>query len=161
DADVDGSHIRTLLLTFFYRQMFKLIEGGHVFVAQPPLFRVQSKKQTYYVQTEEEMKQQLLEGGLSDCSFESDDGSKPITGERMARRCRILASLEDSILALERRGISLRSHAVRQDAQGRLPIYHVYVGTKEEWFTTREAFDKFMAAQEEAHGGELHVEDHP
>ncbi|HEX3870128.1 MAG TPA: DNA gyrase subunit B [Pirellulales bacterium] len=161
DADVDGSHIRTLLLTFFYRQMFKLIEGGHVFVAQPPLFRVQSKKQTYYVQSEEEMKQQLLEGGLADCSFEPGDGQAEITGEKMARLARVLASLEDSIIALERRGISLKSHAMHEDEKHRLPIYHVYIGTNERWFTTREEFDKFMEQQEAAHGGELKVEDHP
>jgi len=73
DADVDGSHIRTLLLCFFYRQMYQLIEAGHVYVAQPPLFRVKDKKNTYYVQSDEEMKHQLLERGLKDAVFEDGE----------------------------------------------------------------------------------------
>ena len=81
DADVDGSHIRTLLLTFFYRQMYDLVKAGHIFVAQPPLFRVRQKRKTYYVQTEEEMKDQLLEMGLTDSVFES-------SGRKTHRRCR-------------------------------------------------------------------------
>src|SRR3990170_2113785 len=114
DADVDGSHIRTLLLTFFYRQMYDLVKGGYIYVAQPPLFRVRHKKETYYVQTEEEMKAQLLDAGLADAVFEPGDG-RTIKGKEMERLCRNLAALEESLLALERRGISLRSHAVRRD----------------------------------------------
>ncbi len=128
DADVDGSHIRTLLLTFFYRQMYDLVKGGYVYVAQPPLFRVRHKKDVYYVQTEEEMKAQLLDAGLTDAVFEPGDG-RTISGKEMERLCRTLAALEESLLALERRGISLRAHAVRRDpATGRLPIFHVFLG---------------------------------
>ena len=83
-------------------------------MAQPPLFRVRRKKDTYYVQTEEEMKTQLLEAGLSDAVFEPGDG-RVIGGKEMERLCRTLAALEDSLVALERRGISLRAHALRQD----------------------------------------------
>ena len=159
DADVDGSHIRTLLLTLFYRQMYDLVKGGFVFVAQPPLFRVRHRKDVYYVQTEEEMKAQLLDAGLKDAAFEPGDGRR-IEGAAMERLCRTLAALEDSLVALERRGISLRIHAVRRDPQtGRLPVYHVFLGDQENWFTTREALDAFVAQQELETGKELAVDD--
>jgi DNA gyrase subunit B len=157
DADVDGSHIRTLLLTFFYRQMFELVKGGHVYVAQPPLFRVRSKSNTYYVQTEEEMRMQLLDMGLADAVFDPADG-RLIEGEPMTRLVRTLATLEEAIIALERRGISLKIHATRQDTSGRLPVYHVYLDGRDEWFTTREDLDNFVAQQEKAAGGKVNVD---
>ncbi|MCC6492006.1 MAG: DNA gyrase subunit B [Pirellulales bacterium] len=162
DADVDGSHIRTLLLTFFYRQMYELVAKGHVYVAQPPLFRVvRGKKDTYYVQTEEEMKEQLLDLGLGDSVFDPGDGNL-IEGERMTRLVRTLAAMEEAIIALERRGISLKIHAARQDpVTGRLPVYHVFVGFEEHWFTSREQLDAFVAQKEREHGGELKMEGGP
>ena len=157
DADVDGSHIRTLLLTFFYRQMYPLIKGGYVYAAQPPLFRVRRKKETYYVQTEEEMKAQLLEDGLADAAFDPGDG-RIIQGAEMQRLSRTLAAMEDSLIALERRGISLRAHANRKDpATGRLPIFHVFLGQQEYWFTTRKELDDFIAQQEADTGEEARV----
>ncbi|MBL8828566.1 MAG: DNA gyrase subunit B, partial [Planctomycetaceae bacterium] len=159
DADVDGSHIRTLLLTFFYRQMFPLIQGGHVFIAQPPLYKVKHKKQTYFVQTEEEMRTQLFDIGLKDSVFDPGDGRK-ITGDELGKLCRILAVLEDSVVALERRGISLRQHAMRHDpVSNRLPVYHVFLGSQEEWFFTREQVDAFIKQHETATGQELKIDD--
>ena len=157
DADVDGSHIRTLLLCFFYRQMYQLVANGHVYVAQPPLFRVvKSKKDTYYVQTDEEMKTQLLQRGLGDSQLDLNDG-QIIEGERMAKLAGILASMEEAVLALERRGISLREHARRQDKEGRLPMFHVLHSREESWFTTRAELDAYVAEKEKAAGGELPV----
>jgi DNA gyrase subunit B len=158
DADVDGSHIRTLLLCFFYRQMYSLITGGHVYVAQPPLFRVKSKKETYYVQTEEKMKSQLLDKGLADCELDLRDG-RVISGAEMTRLCTILADMEEAVIALERRGISLRAHALRRDAEGKLPIFHVFVGTQDRWFVTRTELDQYLAEQEKASGKELAVDE--
>jgi DNA gyrase subunit B len=161
DADVDGSHIRTLLLTFFYRQMNLLVEGGHVYVAQPPLFRVRNKKDTYYVQTEPEMRAQLLDLGLVDTVFDPGDG-RMIEGEPMAKLVRTLAALEDAIIALERRGISLRAHAMRQDpATSKLPEYHVFLGHEDYWFTDRQSRDAFIAEKEKELGHELRVSTGP
>ncbi len=154
DADVDGSHIRTLLLTFFYRQMYDLVAKGHVYVAQPPLFRVVKGKKTTYVQTEEEMKAQLLELGLHETIFDPGDG-RTIEGEQMTKLVRNLATLEEALIALERRGISLKLHAERQDPDtARLPGYHVYLGAEEHWFFSRDELDKFVAEQ-----GDLVVDD--
>jgi DNA gyrase subunit B len=158
DADVDGSHIRTLLLTFFYRQMYDLVAQGHVYVAQPPLFRVRKGKSTQYVQTEEEMKTQLLDLGLSESVFDPGDG-RLIEGAEMVALVRTLAAVEESLIALERRGISLKLHAMRQDpVTGRLPVYHVFFGVEEHWFIGREELDAFVKQQEEASGGELVID---
>jgi DNA gyrase subunit B len=157
DADVDGSHIRTLLLTFFYRQMYRLVAEGHVYVAQPPLFRVRSKKNVYYVQTEEEMKTQLLDQGLGEGVFLPGDG-REIAGDAMQKLCRTLAGLEDALVALEKRGISLRDHAGRRDAKtGKLPMYHVYYGVEEHWFTSRDELEAFVKGKEQTAGGTLAV----
>jgi DNA gyrase subunit B len=159
DADVDGSHIRTLLLTFFYRQMYELVSKGFVYVAQPPLFRVKEKNKVYYVQTEEEMKTQLLDRGMAEAVFDPGDG-RLIDGEPMARLAHALAAMEDSLIALERRGISLRLHATRQDATTlKLPVFHVFLGTEERWFTTREQLDEFIKQHEASSGSELNVGD--
>jgi DNA gyrase subunit B len=158
DADVDGSHIRTLLLTFFYRQMYDLVAKGHVYVAQPPLFRVRKGKHVEYVQTEDEMKSQLLDLGLGESTFDPGDG-RVIEGEAMIKLVRTLAALEESIIALERRGIALKIHALKQDpVTGKLPVYNVFVGIQEHWFVDRSELDNFLKSQESASGSELVVD---
>ena len=157
DADVDGSHIRTLLLCFFYRQMYQLVSQGHVYVAQPPLFRVRSKTDTYYVHAEEDMKAQLLEKGLANASLDPGDGRR-IEGDEMQRLCYTLASMEEALTALERRGISLKAHIERMDVlTGRLPVFHVFYGRNEYWFTARELLDEFLQQQEQATGKEAAI----
>ena len=75
DADVDGAHIRTLLLTFFYRQMPELIRRGHLYIAQPPLFQVKRGKKVQYLNTEEQMEKFLLENVLDDVNVTASNGS--------------------------------------------------------------------------------------
>ncbi|MBE6426587.1 MAG: DNA gyrase subunit B [Thermoguttaceae bacterium] len=157
DADVDGSHIRTLLLTFFYRQMYDLIKGGFVYVAQPPLFRITQKKKVSYVQTDEELKSMLLTNGLKDSVFDPMDG-RIIEGEALLKLTKILGSLEESISMLERRGISLKNHALLQDpVTARLPVLHAFVGTQEFWFLDHAQVEQFAAKYEEEHQTEVEV----
>ncbi|MDM4017742.1 DNA gyrase subunit B [Roseiconus lacunae] len=148
DADVDGSHIRTLLLCFFYRQMYQLVADGHVYVAQPPLFRVTQGRNRYYVQTEEEMKGQLLDRGLNDTVFEAEDGRR-VEGDQMRKLCSSLASMEDAILALERRGVSLRVHAQRLDpVSNKLPAWLLTYGNEEHWFQSTDEVQEHLTANQ-------------
>ncbi len=88
DADVDGSHIRTLLLTFFYRQMPQLIEKGYLFIAQPPLYKVKKGKKTRYLQNDEALSRYLIEIGTDNLQLGMKRGDAQLTGETLRKLIR-------------------------------------------------------------------------
>ena len=160
DADVDGSHIRTLLLTFVFRHMRKLVEHGCVYIAQPPLYRVQQKKKVRYVDTHKSMMLELLELGVEGSSVRVDKDGVVFADDNMKKVVELMVELEEPLETLERRGIDLR-HAMTQAVtkDGELCRYRVFLGRKEHWFGSSEELDSFVLAEEKSRGRELQVAD--
>ena len=149
DADVDGSHIRTLLMTFFYRQMPRLVAEGHLYVAQPPLYMVAQKKERRYVQSEPEMQAILIESGLAEAELEpfGQGESERIGGAKLKALVDLAASLEASLRAFGRRNLRLRDFLGEAHTEtGMLPLYHVESGDSGGWLYTSEDLEAYNQA---------------
>jgi len=124
DADVDGQHISTLLLTFFYRQLKPLIDGGHVYLAQPPLYKVKKGKVEQYLQTEDQMQQWLMKEGLATVTVTDTKKDKALTTEQLRDLLKILRDVEDTLAKLEIKNITL-SDFMAFLKEGRVPVYRI------------------------------------
>ncbi len=105
DADVDGSHIRTLLLTFFYRQMKALIDNGYIYIAQPPLFRVKRGKSETFIKDERELESFLVHRATESRVVKLADGTE-LSGAELERRLQKMISFRKFVQVVERRGLS-------------------------------------------------------
>jgi DNA gyrase subunit B len=150
DADVDGSHIRTLLLTFFFRHMPALIENGHIYIAQPPLFKVTRKKTSRYIHSEKEMDQYLLELGMSDVKMVVGGSSEPLTGERLADLVNAIQDLESFIGMVERKGVPFREFLAARQQSGQWPRFTIKIGEETRFAYSEDEIRALKAAEEEA-----------
>ncbi|MBM4017592.1 MAG: DNA topoisomerase (ATP-hydrolyzing) subunit B [Planctomycetes bacterium] len=135
DADVDGSHIRTLLLTFFYRQMKELVEKGYVYVAQPPLYRVRRKSREYYVVSDREMKLTLLSQGVDGAVLRINPeaggrrkAADEISGAKLEELAILLTEAEELIRAVERGGIAWADLLAGRSKAGDFPTWAARIG---------------------------------
>jgi DNA gyrase subunit B len=136
DADVDGSHIRTLLLTFFFRQMPQLIEAGHVFLAQPPLYQLVPKKGAKragrYIQDDKEFEAELIRLGVDGLRLRLSGSDVEIHAEKLQELCDRIERLRKVEARLERKGIALSEYVeVARGEALALPLFFVVVNPKE------------------------------
>ncbi len=144
DADVDGSHIRTLLLTLLYRQMYQLIKDGHVYIAQPPLFKVKRGQREQYIQTEAQMEQFILELGLEGHKLVVLKGKHTFTDNQFKELLNLLVEFEKIGKRLERKGVDFVNYLnLRHLKTRKMPIYRIKVEGKSHFVYTDKELAEF------------------
>jgi DNA gyrase subunit B len=128
DADVDGSHIRTLLLTFFYRKMPELVNRGYIYIAQPPLYKVKRKKREEYIENDDQMSRILIELGSEDARLYRIKDKKEFAGQQLSTVLDSLQELAKLVDTIERRGIKFEDYLTHRDEKsGAFPTFAVRV----------------------------------
>ncbi|HSX03778.1 MAG TPA: DNA topoisomerase (ATP-hydrolyzing) subunit B [Rhabdochlamydiaceae bacterium] len=149
DADVDGSHIRTLLLTFFYRHMPLLMEGGFIYIARPPLYRVTRKKVKRYIHSEKEMDDYLIKLGTSDIFIRLVGHNEVLSADQVDLLLQSIRDVELFINSLERKGVAFKQFLSAKDETGRLPQFLVRMGEEEKFVYSEEEFAQIKKDHEE------------
>ena len=149
DADVDGSHIRTLLLTFFYRHMPALIENNFIYIAQPPLYKVSRKKVSRYIHSEREMDDYLLRLGTSDVNVRMVGQHESIAKEEVLKLLQTVLELEVMITSIERKGIPFREFLDARNPEGHLPRFQTKIGDQSRFVYSEDEFERLKIEDEE------------
>ncbi|MEX2304971.1 MAG: DNA topoisomerase (ATP-hydrolyzing) subunit B [Waddliaceae bacterium] len=149
DADVDGSHIRTLLLTFFYRHMPDMIEQGYVYIAQPPLFLVKRKKKSQYIHSENEMNEYLLGLGMSDLTLRLLNRDEAFAHEEMKTIVSLIQELATFVKRIEQKGVTFDEFLSARNANGVLPQFKMNLIKGPAFAYSTDEFQKLKAEDEE------------
>jgi len=158
DADVDGSHIRTLLLTLFYRQIPKLVEQGFIYIAQPPLYKIKRGKREEYIETEAQMNDLLLELGSEDMTLTKVKGKGEFAGKKLKELLNQLVELEKLATIIERRGVKISEYLqFRHPKTKKLPLYRAKVEDEYKFYYNDTELSKDVKKKESKNENELEL----
>ncbi len=146
DADVDGSHIRTLLLTFFFRQLPKLIHNGNIFVAQPPLYKVTRGKSSEYIYEEKLLNAEIIRLGLDDAALidRSSRVERELRGAALASLIDVLQEFDEHERVLALKGLTLDEYLALRSGAGILPLYRARIGEAERFLMSEAELDELL-----------------
>jgi DNA gyrase subunit B len=151
DADIDGSHIRTLLLTLLYRQLPKLVEEGHVYITQPPLYKIKRGQREEYIQTEQQMNDMLLDLGREGHKLIRVKDKQAFTDNQFGELLKFLVELDKLGRYLDKKGVNFAEYlSFRHPKTKKMPIYRVKVEGKDNFVYS----DKELAALTDKEGKE-------
>jgi DNA gyrase subunit B len=146
DADVDGSHIRTLLLTFFFRQMPKLVENGNIWVAQPPLYKVTRGRSSEYVYNEKLLSGEIIRLGSEGTTFtdRSSGRERVVTGAALASLVEVLQEFDEHDHVLSLKGLTIDEYLGLRDGTGLLPLYRARLGEAMQYLYDETQLDQLL-----------------
>ncbi len=149
DADVDGSHIRTLLLTFFFRQMHRLIENGNIYVAQPPLYKVTRGKSSEYVYNEKLLNAEVLRLGLEGATLVDRSGprEREIRGPALSAVLEVLQEFDEHEYVLSLKGLTIDEYLNLRNGEGRLPLFRARIGEAIRYLYSEGELDALLGRQ--------------
>lgn len=160
DADVDGSHIRTLLLTFFYRQMPQLVEKGHIYIALPPLYKIKRGAREEYIDTEDEMNDLLIELGTEGMEVKRLKDKYVLKDKKLRTLLSLLNELESLSHSIERRGAKFSKYlGFRHKKTKKLPPYRVKVEQEPIFLYDEDELAKLIKEEEKRMGKELVIKE--
>jgi len=162
DADVDGSHIRTLLLTFFYRQMTQLVKQGFVYIAQPPLYSITRKKRTEYVDDDLQLNRILIQIGSEEVRLKNLADGREFSQKQLEEILELLESLDKHATYIRMQGGDFADYVEKRNGEREFPAHLVKVreGNHEtvHYFITNDELDEFKAANASLFGTDTDVE---
>jgi DNA gyrase subunit B len=161
DADVDGSHIRTLLLTFFYRQYYELIDRGYIYIAQPPLYKVKKGKKELYLKNEAALEDFLIDSAIEELKLVPQNG-QPITGDALKQLVKLAADARKALAAIDKKADSRIVYAIlkaglkKEDLKDATAIAKALKGPVQKYLDSslpELSATEFKLVQDAEHGG--------
>ncbi|MGR3311348.1 MAG: DNA gyrase subunit B, partial [Candidatus Brocadiales bacterium] len=157
DADVDGAHIRTLLLTFFFRQMPDLINKGNIYIAQPPLYKVTKKRKQEYLYDDKELQKTMVNMGADEAVVEVCNGeTKRLGGDKLKKFVSLLEKMERYDKMLNKKGVSFKDYLGGR-REGRYPLYKVIYNGQERYLYSDGELNDLVKRHQKEKGNSIEI----